>query len=127
MLQALDSNGQTVNVVATPETVRVKLPVTLPSKKVPLNFKQSGDAESGKTYTFSSDNSEVTIYGSKAQLKKIDSLEVPVDISGISKTTDQTVKLTNVQKGLKSVDPNTVKVHVKVSAKNSDATVDTVN
>lgn len=127
MLQALDSNGQTVNVVATPETVRVKLPVTLPSKKVPLSFKQSGDAVSGKAYAFSSDNSEVTIYGSKAQLKKIDSLEVPVDISGISKTTDKTVKLTNVQKGLKSVDPNTVKVHVKVSAKNSDATVDTVN
>lgn len=127
MLQALDSNGQTVNVVTTPETVRVKLPVTLPSKKVTLNFKQTGNAVAGKSYTLASDISTVTIYGSKAQLKNIEALTVPVDISGISKTTDKTVKVDNVEKGLKDVDPSSVKVHIKVSAKNEDTGAETVD
>lgn len=113
MLQALDSNGQTVNVVVTPETVRVKLPVSLPSKKVKLSFKQSGTPVSGFSYSFKSTPDTVTIRGSRADLSKIDHLTVPVDVSGISKDTSKRINLRSVTKNLNSVTPQVVKVDIQ--------------
>ncbi|WP_155286122.1 CdaR family protein [Lacticaseibacillus zhaodongensis] len=116
MLQALDSNGQTVNVVVTPETVRVKLPISLPSKKVKLDFKQSGTPVTGFSYSFKSDTDYVTIRGSQRELDRIDRLTVPVDVSGLSKDTKKTVDLRDANKALRSISPQSVAVNIQVQS-----------
>ncbi|MEK0397312.1 hypothetical protein WNX13_09905, partial [Lactobacillus delbrueckii] len=63
LLQALDDNGTTMNVVLSPQTVHVTVPISQPSKKVNIELKQTGNAASGHTYALSSDTKQVTVYG----------------------------------------------------------------
>lgn len=114
-LQALDSNGHTLDVMITPQTVRVKLPISMPSKKVPLTFKQTGKAATGRSYAFESNTESVMIYGKKSVLQDLDSLEVPIDVGGIDTTTKKTIDLTAIDSDLASVKPGSAKVTIKVT------------
>ncbi len=112
LLQALDEDGNTLNVVISPATVHVHLPVSLPSKKVSVVLKQTGTVPHGTSFTLNTDTTSATIYGSRAALRKIDSLTVPIDVSKINKSTTITVRLTAAAAGIVSSDPRTIKVHV---------------
>ncbi len=114
-LQALDSNGHTLDVVITPQTVRVKLPISLPSKTVPITYKQTGKAASGRTYTFKSSVNEVKVYGKQSVLDDVDSFEVPIDVTDIDKTVKKTVDLSKVNTKLTKVSPTSANVTVKVT------------
>ncbi len=70
LLQALDDNGNTMNVVLSPQTVHVTLPISQPSKKINVELKQTGNAVSGHTYALSSDTKQVTVYGDQQSLTK---------------------------------------------------------
>ncbi|MBA1435316.1 hypothetical protein EQ827_08745 [Lactobacillus bombi] len=59
LLQALDAQGHTLSVLMTPQTTNVKIPISLPKKKVSLKFVQKGAAD--KTYTFFSEYKSVII------------------------------------------------------------------
>ncbi|MCD2256323.1 YbbR-like domain-containing protein [Agrilactobacillus fermenti] len=115
LLQALDSSGKTINVVLEPQTVHVNIPVYLPSKKVTLNFNQVGNADKSLKYEFTSDTRQVTVSGTQATLDKIKNLSVPVDVSGISQTTNKDVKIDLKGTGLQDVDPQTIRVSIKVT------------
>ncbi|WP_461226575.1 CdaR family protein [Lacticaseibacillus suihuaensis] len=115
LLQALDKNGNTVNVVLTPETVQVKLPISLPSKKVPLALTQEGKGTSGLAYTLSTTTKTVTVYGAKETLAKLDKLTVPVTVADIGQTTTKTINLVEVEPKLVATAPQTVKVKVTVA------------
>ncbi len=115
ILQALDENGNTVNVVVSPETVRVTLPISIPSKSVPLILKPTGNAPSGKAVTVTSTTNNITIYGASSVLKDIDELNVPVDISGISASQTKTLTLAKLFPKLTDFSPQSIKVQYSVS------------
>ena len=114
LLQALDDNGNTMNVVLSPQTVHVTLPISQPSKKVNIELKQTGNAASGHTYALSSDTKQVTVYGDQQSLDKLSKLTVPVDISGITSTTTRTFNVTDLNDSISAADPKTIKVTVSV-------------
>lgn len=116
ILQALDAKGGTVNVVVSPETVTVKLPVTLPSKQVDVTLKQKGTAASDTDYTLSTATKTVTIYGNKDVLDQIDSLTIPVDISGITKDTTKSYNVTDVGSKLVAASPSAITVKIKANS-----------
>lgn len=115
ILQALDENGNTVNVVVSPETVHVTLPISIPSKSVPLVVKPTGTAPDGKAVTVTSTTNNVTIYGASAVLKNIDSLDVPVSITGITQSQSKTVSLAKLFPKLTDFSPQSIKVQYSVS------------
>ena len=114
LLQALDDNGNTMNVVLSPQTVHVTLPISQPSKKVNIELKQTGNAASGHTYALSSDTKQVTVYGDQQSLDKLSKLTVPVDVSGITSTTTRTFNVTDLNDSISAADPKTIKVTVSV-------------
>ena len=124
ILQALDEDGNTVNVVVSPETVHVTLPISIPSKSVPLTLKPTGSAPDGKAVTVTSTTDHVTIYGASSVLRGIDSLNVPVNISGIASNQTKTLTLANLFPKLTDFSPQSIKVQYEVSditSKNSSS------
>ena len=85
------------------------------SKSVPVKVELTGDKASNvSSISYSFDRGHVTIVGSQEAMDKIDSITVPVDISHVTKDTTQTLKLS--ADGV-TVQPNTVKVNLKVTQK----------
>jgi YbbR domain-containing protein len=110
-LQALDANGNAVNVTIAPEVTTVKIPVSAGtgSKTIPVKFSTSnGEAEN---FDITASVNEVTITGKMDSLEKISSVSVPVDLSNITTTTTQTVTL-STPNGADSISPTTVTVTI---------------
>ncbi|KRM88349.1 CdaR family protein [Lacticaseibacillus thailandensis] len=118
-VQAVDSNGDTLNVIVLPETVKVMLPVSLPSKKVGVEFKQTGSVAKNRAVTLKSSTDSVRIYGSRSVLAKLDTLTLPVEVSNVTSSTTKTVRVTNIYPNLVNADPNDIKVNLKVTTENS--------
>ncbi|QVI35515.1 hypothetical protein BVJ53_12370 [Lacticaseibacillus chiayiensis] len=114
LLQALDDNGNTMNVVLSPQTVHVTLPISRPSKKINVELKQTGNAANGYTYALSSDTKQVTVYADQQSLDKLSKLTIPVDVSGITSTTTRTFNVTDLNDSISAADPKTIKVTVSV-------------
>ena len=117
MLQAVDNSGKILNVVISPETVRVRVPIysSTSTKKVPLNFVASGGS-SEQNYNFSSKTKEVTLEGTKKALDKLSQLTVSVPVTGISSETTKTIKVAAPTNGVSSVNPNQVTVTITPSS-----------
>ncbi|WP_390410258.1 CdaR family protein [Lacticaseibacillus jixiensis] len=124
MLQALDQDGNTVNVVVNPETVHVTLPIYLPSKHVKVSLDPTGTPAQGKNVTLSTNTQSVEIYGAKAMLDDISTLDVPVSVTGVASSTTKTISLTKAFPKLTAATPESIKVQVIVSDTTS-ATSDT--
>ena len=116
LLQPLDQRGNTVNALLDPKTVKVTIPVSRPSKKVPLNLKQTGNGASGKSYQLSSNVKNVTLTGSQSDLDKVSQLSLNVSVSDIKHSTTKTIDVPTPD-GVQA-SPNTVKVSITVN--NSD-------
>ncbi|MFL2029246.1 CdaR family protein [Loigolactobacillus zhaoyuanensis] len=121
-LQALDKNGNTVNALLDPETVKVTIPVMRPTKKVPINLQQTGTGDSDKTYHLSSDVHSVTLTGAQSSLDKISSLDLDVSLTDVDRTTTKTVTVPT-SSGITAV-PSTVAVKITVSDAGSSSTED---
>ncbi|MFT8393739.1 MAG: CdaR family protein [Liquorilactobacillus ghanensis] len=117
MLQAVDNSGKILNVVISPETVRVKLPVyrATATKKVSLNFVASGGS-SNQNYNFSSKTKEVSLEGTKRALSKLSQLTVSVPVSGVTSETTKTVKIAAPANGISTVTPSEVTVTITPSS-----------
>lgn len=122
MLRALDANGKTLNVNIAPETARVTVQVyrATSTKEVNIKLVTSGQGIAGKQYDLTSATTKVTLHGTKAALQKIDVLEVPVSINGISHTVTQTVQLDPRKDGITTVEPGSISVKISVSDSGSD-------
>lgn len=121
-LQALDQQGNTVNALLDPQSVKVTIPVMRPTKKVPLSLKQTGEGEEDKTYHLSSDVHNVTLTGSQASLDKISTLELSVSIADVDKTTTKTITVPTSD-GVQA-DPSTVSVKITVSDSEAESTTE---
>lgn len=122
ILQAIDKNGKTVpDVVISPETVRVTVPINLATstKTVPLLLEAGAGGVSGKSYNFTSSTKSITLHGTKTALKSISSYSLKVPIVGINSTTTKTIKISPTEAGITSVSPNSVQVTIEVQSSGS--------
>ncbi|MEI5994956.1 YbbR-like domain-containing protein [Candidatus Enterococcus mansonii] len=93
-VQALDAKGQILSIENPAPQVKVVVDLTLPSKEVGLTINQTGSPPTNiEHYTFSLSEQKAEIKGPKSTLDKIDTIEVPVDVSNIRSSTKQTIKI----------------------------------
>ena len=120
-VQALDATGKPLALKVEPEQVQVRVPIITNSKKVPLVLTTTGSAGSQYTYQLKSDIKEVTILGSQEVLDRLTAIPVVVDVSQMTKTTTQAVKLT-LPTGVDSVTPENISVEVVVTPTTTQTT-----
>lgn len=118
VIEALDKNGQTVNVILTPATTQVNLPITAKghSKKVPLKFKAK-NANDDQEYSFQSSTKSIEVFGSESDLKAISEFDADVDVSDVKNQKTKTISLDSEANKVTGTDPGTVKVTVTTESK----------
>ncbi|WP_235700589.1 CdaR family protein [Companilactobacillus nodensis] len=128
LVQALDKNGKTVNVTLDPQTVHVKIPISMPSKEVSINLTQKGNS-TNSNFSFESDVKTIRIYGTQDQLDAIDdSIDVPVDISDVTQDTKKTINLADaLGSQVTLTDPETLDVNINVSSNGGSGASTSVN
>ncbi|MHC5215442.1 CdaR family protein [Enterococcus sp. LJL128] len=91
-VQALDSRGQVLSIENPAPQVKVTVQLSLPKKEAALRVVSTGSPPADVSgYTFDVSEQMVEISGSNSVLETIDTLEVPVDVTGISTSVKQTV------------------------------------
>lgn len=122
LVQALDKNGKTVNVTLDPQTVHVKIPITIQSKQVTVNLKQSGSSDSSN-FTFESDVKSIRIFGTQDQIDAIDdSIDVPVDVSNVTGNTKKSINLSDVLGNkVAFTDPESINVTINTGSSSSSS------
>jgi YbbR domain-containing protein len=114
-IQVLDRNLNKLNVNVEPDTVRVTVPVTDISKKVPIDIIQKGTPPKGVSIdSITLDTPEATIIGSQGALKNTDHVRVEVDVSKIGDNTTLTLPVI-ISNGITKVTPQVVKAKVVVN------------
>ena len=133
LVQALDKNGKTVNVTLDPQTVHVKIPITIQSKQVSINLKQKGDSNN-TNFSFESDVKSIRIFGTQAQMDAIDdSVDIPVDVTDVNENTKKSINLADaLGNKVAFTDPDTINVTISTgtssgstSNSNSSSTTNT--
>ncbi|MBS9339205.1 hypothetical protein G6R29_06255 [Fructobacillus sp. M2-14] len=110
-LTAYDKNGEPVQVTLSQSKAQVKLTVASSTNSKKVNLKAQASSGSLDNYNVSFDPSSVTIEGSNDTLDNIDSLVVPLDLSGIKDQTTKTVTL-DKPNGVDRLSDQTVKVTI---------------
>ncbi|MBP2057707.1 YbbR domain-containing protein [Lactobacillus colini] len=113
ILVAEDSKGRQLNVVINPVTASVHIPISLPHKKVKVTVTPHHEADK-KIYSLTADKNEVVVYGKEEYLKKLKSIPLDVDLSGIGTDTVKNIPLKKPE-GIVRVDPEEISVKIKVS------------
>ncbi|UQS81650.1 CdaR family protein [Bombilactobacillus folatiphilus] len=112
LLQALDVQGRTLSVVINPQTARVKVSVTVPSKKVAIKLIPKNN-NYNKNYNLISDVKTVRIYARKKVLNQINELEIPVDVSKLDNKDSKVVTINQTKFDIIDSSPRTIKVYLK--------------
>lgn len=120
-VQALDATGKPLALKMEPEQVQVRVPITTNSKKVPIILTTTGSAGTQYSYQLKSDTKEVTILGAQEVLDKLTAIPVVVDVSQVTKTTTQVVKIT-LPTGVDSINPENISVEVVVTSTTPETT-----
>ncbi len=113
LLQALDKEGHALPVSLSPETVKVNLPISQ-AKEVKLELVTENNGVPGKTYQLSTETKTVKLRGTKSALDKLNSLRVPVSVTGVNESTTKTVSLSPTKAGVASVTPASIVVQITV-------------
>lgn len=120
LVQALDKNGKTVNVTLDPQTVHVKIPITIQSKQVSINLKQQGDSNNSNI-SLESDVKSIRIFGTQSQIDAIsNSVDIPVDVSGVTENTKKSIDLGDaLGNKVAFTDPETISVSINTGSSSS--------
>lgn len=122
LVQALDKNGKTVNVTLDPQTVHVKIPITIQSKQVSINLKQKGTSSStSSSLSVTSDVKTIRVYGTQDQIDAINSsIDIPVDVSDVNGNTKKSVNLADaLGDKVAFTDPDTIDVSITTGSSSS--------
>lgn len=115
-IKAYDKYGNEVKADISPSKVHVHCDVSSYSKTVPIKIQFSGNVALGyqiERYTLS--QNQITIYGEQSQLKDINQVVVPIDISDLSKSTNfDKIPIKRVS-GINKLSMNTIDVQVDVA------------
>lgn len=113
IIEALDSKQNTVNVVITPATADVTLPITPGnSKELPVKLEPKGITDDNESFTLTSATKEVRVFGTTAQLKKLTAVKVEVDTSDVRTTKTKEVALDSKLNSVKGFDPDRISVKI---------------
>lgn len=114
-VKALDRDLNKLDVTIEPASVAVSLKVSIPSKKVSIEPKQTGKVKAGvRIKSISVDPKEVTLYGQETTLDKINSLYLPVNISKVDGDTEMELDLIKPESVQKmSLSKATVKIRTE--------------
>ena len=112
-LVAYDDSGKIVDVEIVPETLSAEVVISSPKKTVPIKIETTGTLDGKAIKSLSPSVSEVTLYGSKEALDKIEYLPVSIDITGINADKNYTVNLTNPT-GVRDISVKTITVKLEV-------------
>ncbi len=102
-----------------PETLTATVVITSPSKTVPIKIVPIGEVASGAAISsITSSVTKVTVYADEAILSGIESIEVQIDVNGLSE--DKTYQ-TSIEKplGVKSVSEKNITVKVQMERETS--------
>lgn len=111
-LVAYDDDGNKLDVELVPSKIDAKVEIDSPSKVVPITVIPDGNVVFGKSIDkIELSTKEVTIYGEKDALAKINSLPVKVDVEGIDKTTSYDLNLSKPS-GVKTLSVQTINVRL---------------
>lgn len=118
VIEALDADGKTVNVVITPATTNVKLPIAAGhSKEVGVKLVVKGDSNENNQFKLSSDTKRVRVFGTQQQLAGISQAQVRVDTSDVTNAKTKTVVLDSKLNDVEGFDPTSIKVKIVKSTK----------
>lgn len=130
LVQALDKNGKTVNVTLDPQTVHVKIPISIQSKQVSINLKQKGTSSSTTSnLSVTSDVKTIRVYGTQDQIDAIDSsVDVPVDVSDVNGNTKKSINLSDaLGNKVAFTDPDTIDVSISTGSSSSSSSNNSSN
>ncbi|MHA8138216.1 CdaR family protein [Lactobacillaceae bacterium Scapto_B20] len=117
ILEAVDDNGNTVNVILTPSTTNVNLPISSGNyKELPIKY-TADNKSSNLNYEFSSSTEKVKVFGTSSELDKLKNVIVNVDVSNVTSSKTKTVQLDKSLNKVSGFDPDNLKVHIKVKDK----------
>lgn len=125
-----NAGDELTNAVVDPSTLEVSVPVTMPSKVVPLVIGYKGTLPDGiSIQSIHTDTKEVTVKGPKELLDKLDKLEADIDLTRIEQSGDVKLEL-QPPDGLMAVEPDNVTATVyvvKSASRTINVPVDLVN
>ncbi|WNS42867.1 CdaR family protein [Paenibacillus sp. MMS20-IR301] len=127
-LYAYDSEGNELKeAVITPSTAAVQVPVSLPSKTLPLNISFTGSLPGSLVLSrVTPDQDTVTVYGSKEILQNLSSYDAVLDLSPIAAAGTEQVKLAlKPPEGTGKIEPAEMNVSVS-SAEIAERTLSAV-
>jgi YbbR domain-containing protein len=117
-LVAYDQDGNRMNVDIVPETVKVTVPVTTPSKVVPIEVIPNGEIPNNKAISsISLTHSSVTISASQDVLMAIDKIEIQLPVYDLTNDTNVVTMPINLPSGVRKKDPSVVSITVTLSDK----------
>ncbi|WP_283678129.1 CdaR family protein [Lentilactobacillus sp. Marseille-Q4993] len=117
IIEALDSKDKTVNVVITPATADVNLPISAgKSKEVPVSLKSRGVQSKSDKFKLTSTTKRVRVFGTSEQLNNIKRVVVEVDTSDVADEKTKTVDLDAKLNKVAGFEQSTIKV--KISRQN---------
>ncbi|KKC48841.1 hypothetical protein VE23_19985 [Paenibacillus sp. D9] len=116
-ISVFDKSGNEIKGAAlNPSTLDVEVPLTMPSKEVPLQIGYKGSLPGGLTLGgIQSKSSTVRLYGPRGLLDEVNQLAADVDLSQIRSSGDVELELLPPE-GLKAVEPSKVTVTVTLSS-----------
>lgn len=121
ILVAEDKKGRQLNVVIDPTTAKANIPISTSKKTVKIDL-DSKNEESDKVYSVTARTDQVTLYGEKSALAKVNRLKVNVDLRDVNSSITKDVPI-ELPKGAVRSDPGSIQVQIKVkkasSAKNN--------
>lgn len=123
MLIAEDKKGRQLNVVISPATAKVTIPITVSSKKVKLELDAKNE-NSKLVYSVTASQDAVKLYGTKDALAKISKLQLVVDLKGVKSSTVREIPV-KLPEGVAMSAPSTVRVQIKVKKASSTSSSST--
>src|SRR5699024_4206753 len=111
-----------INVTLDPQTVHVKIPISIQSKQVSINLKQKGTSSSTTSnLSVTSDVKTIRVYGTQDQIDAINSsIDVPVDVSDVNGNTKKSINLADaLGNKVAFTDPDTIDVSISTGSSSS--------
>lgn len=117
-LVAYDQNGNRMNIDIVPETVKVNVKVTTPSKEVPIVVIPNGEIPNNKAISsISLSHSSVTISAPQTVLDTIQKIEIQLPVYDLQKDTNVVTMPINLPSGVRKKDPSVVSITVNLGEK----------
>lgn len=114
-LIAVDKQGNRVNVDFAPTTVKVTVPVTSPSKDVPLELEPVGVLPDGLAIdSYTIDHQAITIFGNLDLINNIDKIKLQLPVFSIKEDCTKTVPI-NLPSGVNSSNVSKVNISLKLT------------